>query len=114
MRSFRLYLGERTYLTPVGWASLLLAVVASIVAGVLWAGWLADRIGAGELLMWVVAGAGLTAWSACLIAFRAAGFPLTARLPEAAPNRPWHRPHPLSETRPGSGQGFRDAPASRG
>ena len=59
MRSFRLYVGERRYLTAAGWLSVLAASAASAAVGYLGAGWLADRIGPGRAMIWSVAGVGL-------------------------------------------------------
>src|SRR5262245_38724389 len=74
MRSFRLYLGERKHLTAAGWLALVLAVAVSSAVGFLWAGWLANRIGPGEAMRWLGAGAGLAAWGGYYPVCRATGF----------------------------------------
>jgi hypothetical protein len=76
--------------------ALLEAVAASAAVGLMWAGWLANRVGPGEAMLWVVAGAGLVTWGGCWLGCRAAGLPLVAEVPEARPaaaaSRPWLRP----------------------
>ena len=81
MKSFRLYVGERHYLTAAGWLSLLLAIVATTFTGYVGAKWLADNLGPGRSMIWIVAAAGLVAWGACWLVFRAAGYPLIAEIP---------------------------------
>ena len=78
MGSFRLYVGDRKYLTAAGCVSLSLA--CAVTAGTAYFGteWLVDRIGPGKPLVWLVVGSGLVAWGASWVAFRAAGVPLIA------------------------------------
>jgi hypothetical protein len=99
MRSFRLYLGERRYLTATEWASLLVAVAVIGAVGYFGAAWLANLIGPGEPMLWLVAGTGLVTWGACWIAFRALGFPLIAEIPadenrSHPPRSPWKKQKP--------------------
>lgn len=98
MKSFRLYLGERRYLTAAGWASLLAAVAVIGVVGYFGAAWLADLIGPGEPMLWLVAGCGLATWGACGLVFRALGYPLTALAPadkgRAPSSSPWLKEKP--------------------
>lgn len=92
MRSFRLYLGERRYLTTAGWLSLLAAVAAVGVVGFFGAAWLANLVGPGRTMLWLVAGTGLVTWGACGIAFRALGYRLTALVPADAARVPPQHP----------------------
>jgi hypothetical protein len=82
MRSFRLYVGERSYLTAAGWASLAVAIVATGAIGYFGAAPLTDQVGSDS--MWAVAGCGIGVWLLAQALFRRAGFPLIARTPEDA------------------------------
>lgn len=81
MQNFRLYVGDRRHLTAAGWACLLLTVAATGWFGYAYAADLADRIGAGRLLIGLVAGCGAAVWGLAWLAFRVAGLPLTAERP---------------------------------
>ena len=85
MRSFRLYVGERRYLTRAGWLCLLLALVVTGGVGYLFARPLADAVGPGRGRIAVVAASGVAVWVLGWLAFRAAGFPLIAELPSDGP-----------------------------
>ena len=80
MKSFRLFVGEKKYLTAAGWASLALAVAATCVVGYLGAAPLTDALGSNWVLR-VVAATGLVTWGLAFVLFRWAGFPLIADLP---------------------------------
>lgn len=81
MRSFRLYVGERSYLTAAGWASLALAGGLTLDVGYFGAKWLVHLFGPAGVSR-AVAGVGIGTWLLALALLRAAGFPLIARLPE--------------------------------
>lgn len=77
----------------------MLAAVAVIgVVGYFGAARLADRIGPGESMLWLVAGTGLLTWGACGLTFRALGYSLTALAPadgeRTPPSRPWLKEKP--------------------
>ncbi len=80
MRSFRLYVGERSYLTAAGWASLAVAVAATAAIGYFGAAPLTDWVGPDS--MWVVAGCGIGVWLLAGILFRVSGWPLVVQVPE--------------------------------
>lgn len=80
MRSFRLYVGERSYLTASGWASLALAIVATAAVGYFGAKPLNDLIGSDSI--WVAAGCGIGVWLLAQALLRRAGFPLIAQTPD--------------------------------
>jgi hypothetical protein len=81
MQSFRPYVGENRYLTAAGWACLLLTIVVTGWFGFTYAADLADRVGVGQLMIWLVVGCGAAVWGLGWLAFRAAGFSLIAELP---------------------------------
>ena len=84
MRSFRLYVGERSYLTAAGWASLAVAVGVTAGVGYFGAKPLTELLGPA----WVsraVAGCGFGSWLLALGLFRLAGFPQIDRLPDDEP-----------------------------
>lgn len=80
MKSFRLYLGERKYLTGAGWAALGFAVATTCVVGYYGAAPLTDAVGPGWVSR-IVAGTGVIAWGLALLAFRLVGIPLIAEQP---------------------------------
>lgn len=81
VKSFRLYVGEKKYLTAAGWASLTLAVTATGVVGYFGAAPLTDALGPNWVWR-VVAGSGLATWMLAIVLFRLAGFPLIADIPQ--------------------------------
>ena len=85
MRSFRLYLGERRYLTAVGWASLVVAIAATGAVGYFGAAPLADLVGSDS--MWVVAGCGIGVWLLAQRLLRFAGWPLVVEVPQQTRGR---------------------------
>jgi hypothetical protein len=87
MRSFRLYVGERNYLTAAGWASLALAGGVTLGVGYFGAKWLTDLFGPAGVSR-AVAGVGVGTWLLALALFRVAGFPLIARLTEEGTTGP--------------------------
>jgi hypothetical protein len=90
MRSFRLYVGERKYLTAAGWASLAVAIAATLVIGYFGAAPLNDWVGTDS--MWVVAGCGIGVWLVAQALLRRAGYPLIAEVPEAdRAQNPWRK-----------------------
>jgi hypothetical protein len=80
VRSFRLYLGERRYLTAAGWLSLVVAIAVTGAIGYFGAAPLTDLVGPDS--MWVVAGCGIGVWLLAGILFRVAGWPLVVQVPE--------------------------------
>lgn len=88
MKSFRLHVGEKKYLTGAGWASLLLAALLTGFIGYAAAIWLADTIGPGWPMIWLVAGSGIVTWGLSWLAFHAAGFPLIADSDDPADRLP--------------------------
>ena len=81
MKSFRLYVGERKYLTAAGWAALGVAVAVTCLVGYLGAAPLTDALGPNWVWR-VVAGSGLLTWLLALGLFRLAGVPLVAEVEE--------------------------------
>lgn len=80
MKSFRLYVGERKYLTGAGWAALGLAVGTTCAVGYYGAAPLTDAVGPNWVSR-IVAAAGLVAWGLAMLAFRLVGVPLIGEVP---------------------------------
>ena len=93
MKSFRLHLGDRKHLTKAGCLVLFLAVAAVGVVGYVFAGPLADWVGPGEVMLYLVAGAGLAVWFVGWRLAHVLGYRLVAGddPPPSSP-RPFHDP----------------------
>jgi hypothetical protein len=81
VKSFRLYLGERVYLTGTGWAVALASAATSAAVGIAFAGRLVDTFGPGRLVIGIVTAAGLAVWGVGVIVCHRFGCPVTRRDP---------------------------------